>query len=97
MALSPLAQRYDQFILDLDGCVWVGGEATPGAVEAIAALREGGKRLAFATNDARSAGEDYVTQALGPRHPGLPGGRRDRRAARCSTCSRRPAPAAPRS
>ena len=49
----------------MDGCVWVGGEATPGAVEAIAALRENGKRLAFATNDARSAGEDYVTKLWG--------------------------------
>ena len=69
MALSPLAGRYDQFILDLDGCVWVGDEATSGAVEAIAELREEGKRVAFATNDARSAGEDYVARlwALGIR------------------------------
>ena len=65
MALSPLAQRYEQFILDLDGCVWVGGDPTPGAAEAIDALRAGGKRLAFATNDARSAGEDYVTRLWG--------------------------------
>ena len=62
MPLTPLAERYDQFILDLDGCVWVGDEPTDGAVEAIAELRERGKRLAFATNDPRSAGEDYVTR-----------------------------------
>ncbi|HEX2231827.1 MAG TPA: HAD-IIA family hydrolase [Thermoleophilaceae bacterium] len=62
MALSPLARGYDQFILDLDGCVWVGDDPTPGAVEAIAELREGGKRVAFATNDPRSATEDYVTR-----------------------------------
>jgi HAD superfamily hydrolase (TIGR01450 family) len=62
VALSPLASRYDQFILDLDGCVWIGGEPTPGAVEAISQLRESGKRLAFATNDPRSATEDYVTR-----------------------------------
>jgi HAD superfamily hydrolase (TIGR01450 family) len=62
VTLSALASRYDQFILDLDGCVWVGGEPTPGAVEAIAALREAGKRVAFATNDPRSATEDYVTR-----------------------------------
>lgn len=65
MALSPLAQRYEQFILDLDGCVWVGDDPTPGAVEAIDALRHGGKRLSFATNDARSAGEDYVARLWG--------------------------------
>jgi HAD superfamily hydrolase (TIGR01450 family) len=60
--LSSLARRYEQFILDLDGCVWVGDQATPGAVDAIAALRAGGKRVAFATNDPRSATEDYVTR-----------------------------------
>jgi glycerol-1-phosphatase len=65
VALTPLAQRYDQFILDLDGCVWVGGEATPGASEAIDELRAAGKRVAFATNDARRAGEDYVTKLWG--------------------------------
>jgi glycerol 3-phosphatase-2 len=65
VALSPLAQRYDQFILDLDGCVWVGSTATPGAVEAIAELRDLGKRVMFATNDARSAGEDFVAKLWG--------------------------------
>jgi HAD superfamily hydrolase (TIGR01450 family) len=60
--LSPLAVRYDQFILDLDGCVWVGEEPTPGAVAAVSALRDAGKRVAFATNDPRSATEDYVTR-----------------------------------
>jgi HAD superfamily hydrolase (TIGR01450 family) len=60
--LSSIALRYDQFILDLDGCVWVGNEATPRAVEAIAALREAGKDVAYATNDPRSATEEYVTR-----------------------------------
>jgi len=60
--LSPLAQRYDQFILDLDGSVWIGEEPTPRAVEAVEALRDAGKQIAFATNDPRSATEDYVTR-----------------------------------
>jgi HAD superfamily hydrolase (TIGR01450 family) len=60
--LSPLAARYDQFIVDLDGCVWIGDQATPGAVEALEELRGAGKRVAFATNDPRSATEDYVTR-----------------------------------
>jgi glycerol 3-phosphatase-2 len=62
VSLSPLAARYDQFIVDLDGCVWIGDEPTPGAVEALRAVREAGKRVAFATNDPRSATEDYVTR-----------------------------------
>ena len=62
MPLSPLALRYDQFILDLDGCVWIGEEPTPGAVEALDALRQAGKGIAYATNDPRSATEDYVAR-----------------------------------
>ena len=62
MPLSPIAQRYDQFILDLDGCVWIGDEPTPRAVEAVEALRDAGKEIAYATNDPRSATEDYVAR-----------------------------------
>lgn len=58
--LSPLAKAYDHVLLDLDGCVWVGDEATPGAVEAVAAVRSAGKHVAFVTNDARHSGEDFV-------------------------------------
>lgn len=65
MPLSPIAARYDQFIVDLDGCVWVGDEATGGAPEALAAVREAGKRVAFATNDPRSTTEDYVARLWG--------------------------------
>jgi glycerol-1-phosphatase len=60
--LTPLAARYDQFILDLDGCVWVGGEPTPGVVDALDEVRAAGKRLAFATNNAFESGEDLVAQ-----------------------------------
>jgi HAD superfamily hydrolase (TIGR01450 family) len=58
--LSALVARYDQLILDLDGCVYVGDEPVPGAVDAVTALRDAGKRVAFATNDPRQATEDYV-------------------------------------
>jgi len=60
--LSPIASAYDQFILDLDGCVWIGDEPTPRAVEAVEALRDAGKNVAYATNDPRSATEDYVAR-----------------------------------
>lgn len=62
MTLSPLLQRYDQVILDLDGCVWVGDEAVPGSPEAVAALRAAGKRVAFATNNSWHPGEDHVAR-----------------------------------
>jgi HAD superfamily hydrolase (TIGR01450 family) len=60
VALSALIGRYDHVLLDLDGCVWVGGLPTPRAPEAVAALRTGGKRVAFVTNDARNGVEDFV-------------------------------------
>jgi HAD superfamily hydrolase (TIGR01450 family) len=58
--LSPLASRYDYLLLDLDGCLWVGDEPTPGANEAVSALREAGKRVCFVTNDARRSTEEFV-------------------------------------
>jgi glycerol 3-phosphatase-2 len=69
VALSPLLSRYDHVLLDLDGCVWVGGVCTPGAPEAIAELRRSGKTIAFLTNNARRSPEEFVRQlwALGLR------------------------------
>jgi HAD superfamily hydrolase (TIGR01450 family) len=60
MPLSPLLDGYDSVILDLDGCVWVGETATPGAPEAISELRAAGKQVAFLTNDGRRSPEEYV-------------------------------------
>jgi len=60
MPLSPLLDVYSNVLLDLDGCVWVGGEATRGAADAIGALRSAGKTVAFITNDSRHSPEEYV-------------------------------------
>jgi HAD superfamily hydrolase (TIGR01450 family) len=60
MALSPLVASYEQFIVDLDGTVYVGDQVTSGAVEAIEAMRGDGKGVVFVTNNPRLSGEDYV-------------------------------------
>jgi HAD superfamily hydrolase (TIGR01450 family) len=60
VSLSPLLRSYDQVILDLDGCVWVGDQATPRVREAIAAIRSAGLGVAFVTNDGRHSPEEYV-------------------------------------
>ncbi|MDQ6835109.1 MAG: HAD-IIA family hydrolase [Actinomycetota bacterium] len=60
MPLSPLLQGYDHVLLDLDGCIWVGDDIVPGSPEALEQLRAAGKGIAFITNDARRAPEDYV-------------------------------------
>jgi glycerol-1-phosphatase len=60
MALSRLLSNYDNVVLDLDGCIWVGDVAVPGAAEAVGELRAAGKSLAFVTNDSRRSPEEYV-------------------------------------
>jgi HAD superfamily hydrolase (TIGR01450 family) len=58
--LTPALASYDNVLLDLDGCLWVGERALDGAVDAVAALREAGKGIAFLTNDVRHAPEEFV-------------------------------------
>ena len=65
MPLSALANGYDQFVVDLDGCMWLGAEAIPGSADAIAELRAAGKRVAFVTNDSRHSAEDQVARLWG--------------------------------
>src|SRR3954463_1879855 len=60
MSVSSRLRRYDQVLLDLDGTLWVGEEAVPHAAEAVAALRDAGKAVAFLTNDVRHSPEEFV-------------------------------------
>ncbi len=53
MAPEPvLSERYDLAVVDLDGVVYIGPDAVPGAARAIHEARERGIRVAFATNNA---------------------------------------------
>lgn len=47
----PLADRFDGFLVDLDGVVWIGREPVAGSPEALRALLEAGKRIVFVTNN----------------------------------------------
>jgi len=60
VSVTPAIRRYDQVLLDLDGCLWIGDVAVDGSVEAVAALREAGKAVAFLTNDVRHSPEEFV-------------------------------------
>jgi glycerol-1-phosphatase len=60
MPLSPLLERYDHVLLDLDGCVYVGEVCTRRAPEAVSELRAAGKAVTFLTNDTRRSPEEYV-------------------------------------
>ncbi len=76
---APLQQAYDLAMLDLDGVVYVGRQAVPGAAEHLREARSAGMKLAFVTNNAsrpprtvaehltelevEAAAEDVVTSA----------------------------------
>lgn len=49
---DALVARHDVALLDLDGVVYIGDHAVPGAVSALAAARAAGMRVAFVTNNA---------------------------------------------
>lgn len=75
-----IAERYDAFLLDLDGVLYRGANAIPGASETVETLRELGKGIAFVTNNSartpeavaehlasvgvRAAAEEVQTSAL---------------------------------
>jgi glycerol-1-phosphatase len=62
-AERPPAAIYDVALLDLDGVIYSGQQAIPGAVDALTAAREAGLRLAFVTNNA-SRSPSAVAQHL---------------------------------
>ncbi len=57
---DAIAERYEGLILDLDGCLWVGTSAVPGAPEAVDRWRAADRALVFLTNDPASAPEDVL-------------------------------------
>ncbi|HVF53999.1 MAG TPA: HAD-IIA family hydrolase [Actinomycetota bacterium] len=54
----------DALVCDLDGVVYRGKEAVPGAPEAIAALKASGVRVLFCTNNSRSTVPQYVDRLM---------------------------------
>ena len=57
---DPLVLAYDLAMLDLDGVVYIGGEAVPGAASWLAEARAAGQRLAFVTNNASRPPDDVA-------------------------------------
>ena len=49
--MTPLPERSDAFLFDLDGVLYRGADPIPGAPEAVAALREAARGIAFVTNN----------------------------------------------
>jgi HAD superfamily hydrolase (TIGR01450 family) len=69
---GPLRAEYDLALLDLDGVVYIGPDAVPGAAEALDAVREAGLRVRFVTNNASRPPEavaDHLTELGVPARP----------------------------
>jgi glycerol-1-phosphatase len=60
-----LAERFDAFLLDLDGVVYLGDELLPGSKGALNRLREAGKEVRFLTNDPRPTREQFRRHLIG--------------------------------
>ncbi len=58
--MTALIDAYDAALFDLDGVVYLGPVAVPGAVEGLAALRDRGTRIGFVTNNAARAPQVVV-------------------------------------
>ena len=67
---EPLSSVYDLAMLDLDGVVYVGADAVPGAAEALAAASDAGMTLAYVTNNASRTPSDIAEHL---RELGMPG------------------------
>ncbi len=61
----PLAEAYDVALLDLDGVVYLGGAAIPGAADALGQATGRGMRLAFVTNNASRSPSAIAAQLTG--------------------------------
>ena len=58
--MNRLLDRFDHFLIDLDGVVYVGEEPTPRAAELLRLLRQEGKSRLFITNDPRHTSREYA-------------------------------------
>lgn len=58
---AALCSAYDLAMLDLDGVVYIGSDAVPGAAEHLDQVRARGMRLAFVTNNAARPPEAVAT------------------------------------
>jgi arabinose operon protein AraL len=57
-----IASRYQGFVMDLDGTVYLGEQALPGARETIATLRKAGKQVLFVSNKPLEPRANYAAK-----------------------------------
>ncbi|MEM1508861.1 MAG: HAD-IIA family hydrolase [Thermofilaceae archaeon] len=62
MKLKPEFNRFNAFIFDCDGTLWIGENPIPGALEAVEKLRELGKIVLYATNNSTLSRKGYLAK-----------------------------------
>ncbi|MEW6552964.1 MAG: HAD-IIA family hydrolase [Actinomycetota bacterium] len=62
---APAVERYSDFLLDMDGVIYLDQEPIPDAVEFIARLREKGKEVLFLTNNSKYTRSEYKEKLSG--------------------------------
>ncbi|HVF20323.1 MAG TPA: HAD-IIA family hydrolase [Mycobacteriales bacterium] len=60
----PLVEEYDAALVDLDGVVYVGPDAVPGAADALTRARAAGMSIAFVTNNASRTPDGVAAHLL---------------------------------
>lgn len=68
----PPAERYEAFLFDLDGVLYRGDRALPGAAETVATLRDGGRGVVFLTNNSSRTPEQVAENLAGLGIPAEP-------------------------
>ena len=60
--MASFVDRYDTWLLDCDGVVWLGEQAVEGVPEFLAELRRRGKRVFFVSNNASKHRDTYLSK-----------------------------------
>ncbi len=62
MTSRAAGPEHENWIVDLDGVVWLGNDPISGSAEAIQRLRESGRRIAFFTNNSFARREEMLAK-----------------------------------
>jgi phosphoglycolate/pyridoxal phosphate phosphatase family enzyme len=62
---GPPPTLFDGYAFDLDGTVYLGDAALPGAIETIERIRQAGRPVVFVTNNPLHSAEDYASKLRG--------------------------------
>lgn len=55
-----LLEKYDYFLFDCDGVIWLGDHLLPSVVETLQLLKDAGKIVIFVTNNSTKSRDDYL-------------------------------------